>query len=227
MQMKFVCALLTVGCGMLLSACQPVTADSMASALAGQPAEAPAQGEGEPAVRGAAGDLPDGNAVATVTASSLRVRAEPSAGAEVVAGVRQGEQYSVIGRSSDGLWIELAIPRAVQGRGWVSADFVTVAGSVAAAEVIDVAPAAAAQNEAASPPLPAGMARVIAEGARLRVRAEPSAAAAIVGWLQPGELVPVTARSADGLWARVDAGAGVENPEGGWVRVEFLLLGSE
>lgn len=223
MQIKSVFALLTVlltvGCGVLLSACQPVTADSMASALAGQPAEAPAQGEGEPAVRGEEARLLDGSAVATVTASSLRVRAEPSAGAEVVAGIRQGEQYSVIGRSSDGLWIELAIARAVEGRGWVSADFVTVAGSVAAAEVIDVVPAA-------EPP-PAGRAQVIAEGARLRVRAEPSASAAIVGWLQPGEVVPVTERSADGLWARVDAGAGVENPEGGWVLVEFLFLGSE
>ena len=223
MQIKSVFALLTVGCGvLLLSACQPVTADSMASVLAGQPAEAPAQGEGEPAVRGEEVRLLDGSAVATVTASSLRVRAEPSAGAEVVAGIRQGEQYSVIGRSSDGLWIELAIPRAVEGRGWVSADFVTVAGSVAAAEVLAVVPAPAA----AEPP-PAGRARVIAEGARLRVRAEPSASAAIVGWLQPGEVVPVTERSADGLWARVEAGAGVENPEGGWVLVEFLLFGSE
>ena len=57
----------------------------------------------------------------------------------------------------------------------------SVAGSVAAAEVIDVAPAAAAQNEAASPPLPAGMARVIAEGFCRMAAAVAGAGSALAG----------------------------------------------
>jgi uncharacterized protein YgiM (DUF1202 family) len=247
--------------------------------------------------------------MATVTARSLRVRAEPSESAEVVAGIREGEQYEVIGRSSDGLWLELAIPQATQGSGWVSANFVTVAGSITDAEVSSapvateapaeeaatpvateapaeeaatpvateapaeepvateapaeeaatpVATEASAEEpvateapaeEAATPvateapaeepvateapteetatvtPPAAGFALVTAEGARLRVRAEANTDAAIVGWVQPGETVPVVEVSADGLWVKIGPMPDTQNPDGGWVSAEFLVLG--
>ena len=233
----------------LLAGCQPITAEGMVSALAGQPVENAAAVMGE-------------TATATVTARSLRVRAEPSESAEVVAGIREGEQYAVIGRSSDGLWIQLEIPRAVQGNGWVSANFVTVQGPITDAAVSD-APAAATPvpteeaaeaapteapaeeatpapteeaAEAAPTEAPAeeaapavtpepGFALVTAEGARLRVRAEPSIESAIVGWVQPGEIVPVEEVSADGLWVKLGGVADTENPDGGWVSAEFVVVG--
>ena len=43
------------------------------------------------------------------------VRAEPSDSAEVVTGIREGEQFPVIGRSGDGLWIRNRYP-ACAGR---------------------------------------------------------------------------------------------------------------
>lgn len=281
--------------GMLVAACQPVTADDMASALAGQAVaiQTPVANETTEAI-----SVGDG-AVATVTARSLRVRAQPSANAEVVAGIREGEQYAVVGRSSDGLWLELAVPRAAQGRGWVSSNFVTVSGSIAdvavapapvvaaptpvptaapaeeaaeaaptevpAEEATEAAPTevpaeeateatptevpAEEATEAAPTEVPAeeaaeatptetpaeevsdvvapapGFALVIAEGARLRVRAEPSTDAEIVGWLQPGETVPVEEVSGDGLWVKVSGIADTENLSGGWVLAEFVVLG--
>ena len=234
----------------LLAGCQPITAEGMMSALAGQPVEDSAAMGGE-------------QAMATVTARSLRVRAEPSDSAEVVAGIREGEQFPIIGRSSDGLWVQLDIPRAPGGNGWVSANFVTVQGPITDATVSSAPPAAteataekatpapteeaaeAAPTEApaeeatpapteeaaeAAPteapaeeatPAPTeeaaeaapteapaeeaapavtpepGFALVTAEGARLRVRAEPNTDAAIVGWVQPGEIVPVEEVSAE------------------------------
>ena len=296
----------------LLAGCQPVTAEGMMSALAGQPVEDASAMVGE-------------QAMATVTARSLRVRAEPSDSAEVVTGIREGEQFPVIGRSSDGLWIQLDIPRAPGGNGWVSANFVTVQGPITDATVSSAPPAAteavaeeatpapteeateaapteapaeeatpapteeaaeAAPTEApaeeatpapaeeaaeAAPteapaeeaaeavpteapaeeatPAPAeeaaeaapteapaeeaapavtpepGFALVTAEGARLRVRAEPSTDAEIVGWVQPGEIVPVEEVSADGLWVKVGGVADTENPNGGWVSAEFVVVG--
>jgi uncharacterized protein YgiM (DUF1202 family) len=190
--------------------------------------------------------------MATVTARSLRVRAQPSESAAVVAGIREGEQYEVIGRSSDGLWLELAIPQVAQGSGWVSANFVTVAGAITDTEVANAPTAAATPTKAATPvateapaeeaatpvateapaeeavamtPPAAGFALVTAEGARLRVRAEASTDAAIVGWVQPGETVPVVEVSADGLWVKIGPMPGTQNPNGGWVSAEFLLLG--
>ncbi len=283
----------------VLAGCQPITAEGMMSALAGQPVEDAAAMVGE-------------QAMATVTARSLRVRAEPSDSAEVVTGIREGEQFPVIGRSSDGLWIQLDIPRAPGGNGWVSANFVTVQGPITDAAVSSAPPAAteapaeeatpapteeaaeaapteapaeeatpapteeaaeaapteapaeeatpapteeAAEAapteapaeeatpapteeaaEAAPTEVPAeeaapavtpepGFALVTAEGARLRVRAEPSIDAEIVGWVQPGEIVPVEEVSADGLWVKLGGVADTENPNGGWVSAEFVVVG--
>ncbi|MCS6828287.1 MAG: SH3 domain-containing protein [Caldilinea sp.] len=272
---KFTWIVVLMAAAIMMAGCQPMTAEQMASALAGQlatlqtpvaerattPTVEPAQEEG---------------AIATVTARSLRVRALPSMQAEVIAGVRQGEQYPVIGRSSDGLWLELAIPRAPEGRGWVSANFVTVSGSIADVRVVtppviptptpapvvateeaveepaepEATPTPAEEPTAEATPAPTeepveeatptllpeeetsavatpepGFALVIAEGARLRVRAEPSTEAPIVGWLQPGEIIAVEEISEDGLWVRVPGVPGTQNLTGGWVLAEFLLLG--
>jgi uncharacterized protein YgiM (DUF1202 family) len=291
----------------LMAACQPITAEDMQSALAGQPGAlvpTPRPAATEAAATEAATEVAEDagdSAMATVTAPSLRVRAQPSESAEVVAGIREGEQYEVIGRSSDGLWLELAIPQAAQGSGWVSTNFVTVAGSITDAEVTaapTAAPTAAlTPTEAAKEPVAtetaatetpasetaatetpteeateapaeeavatetpteeaakapaeetaatetlaatevpseeastvtppaAGFALVTAEGARLRVRAEASTDAAIVGWVQPGETVPVVELSTDGLWVKIGPMPGTQNPDGGWVSAEFLMLG--
>lgn len=272
---KFTWIAVLMAVSIMMAGCQPMTAEQMASALAGQLAtlQTPvAESATTPTVEPAQ----ETGAVATVTARSLRVRALPSLQAEVIAGVREGEQYPVIGRSSDGLWLELAIPRAPQGRGWVSANFVTVSGSIADVRVVtppviptptpapivateeaveepaeaeatptpaeeptaEATPAATEEpvEEATPTPLPEeetsavvapepGFALVIAEGARLRVRAEPSTEAPIVGWLQPGEIIAVEEISEDGLWVRVPGAPGTQNLTGGWVLAEFLLLG--
>jgi len=250
----------------LTAACQPITAEDMQNALASEPGAlvpTPRPTATEATTEAAATETAGDAAMATVTARSLRVRAEPSEGAEVVAGIREGEQYEVIGRSSDGLWLELAIPQATQGSGWVSANFVTVAGSITDAEVSSapvateapveevatpvateapveepvateapaeeaatpVATEAPAEEAAAVTPPAAGFALVTAEGARLRVRAEASTDAAIVGWVQPGETVPVVEVSADGLWVKIGPMPDTQNPDGGWVSAEFLVLG--
>jgi len=71
-----------------------------------------------------------GAAKATVSVNSLRVRALPDDTSAIVSGIKQGEVYNVIGLSSDGLWVQLEIPQATGGMGWVSANFVTVEGSI-------------------------------------------------------------------------------------------------
>ncbi len=71
-----------------------------------------------------------GAAKATVNIKSLRVRAQPDNTSTVVTGIKQGETYNVIGLSSDGSWVQLEIPQATGGSGWVSANFVTVQGSI-------------------------------------------------------------------------------------------------
>ncbi|MBK8047120.1 MAG: SH3 domain-containing protein [Anaerolineales bacterium] len=177
------------------------------------------------------------NAMATVSTRSLRVRAEPNSDSEVITGIKEGEEYQVAGLSSDGEWVQLAIPKAPGGKGWVSSNFVSVAGSITDAPITDAAPStatsaaagsAAATTEptvAAIEPPAAGTATVTTEGARLRVRAQADADSDIVGYVYNGENYPVVEQNGDGSWVRIGGAAGTDNPNGGWVSAEFLVIG--
>lgn len=87
-------------------------------------------------------------AQATISTSSLRVRAEPNEDSDVVAGVRQGETYPVIGISSDGEWVQIEIDRAPDGTGWVSSSFVTLAGDITNIPITFVAEESATEESA-------------------------------------------------------------------------------
>ena len=121
-----------------LAACQPIRDPAVIAA------EATAMTAGEPAVTPAEPSEPAGigPAMATIAAESLRVRALPTDDAEVVAGVKQGETYKVIGISSDGAWIQIEIDRSPDGKGWVSAGFVTLEGDITNIATVDVDTAA-------------------------------------------------------------------------------------
>lgn len=158
------------------------------------------------------------NALATVSAKSLRVRSAPNSDAEVIFGVKQGEQYKVIGLSSDGEWVQLALPDAPTGTGWVSANFVTVEGSITDATVTTVVPSAT------QVPAAPGTATVATEGTRLRVRTEPNSNAEIAGYVYTGETYPVLETSSDGAWIKIGGRTGTDNLNGGWVSTEFMVV---
>lgn len=184
-------------------------------------------------------EIPDDSAIATVNTRSLRVRNQPSDTAEVIAGIEDGQRFPVLGISSDGLWVELAIADAPGGRGWVSASFVSVAGPItdvsttavptvteSLTATADVTVTVTTTATAFAPPAP-GFAAVRTDGTRLRVRAEPSTDATIVGYVYNGESYPVIEVSADGQWVRIGPSTDsvTDNPAGGWVAAEFVLVG--
>jgi uncharacterized protein YgiM (DUF1202 family) len=208
-----------------LSAC----GGSSGATIADVVEQASSQAAGENA--SAAGSL--NPAKATVTARSLRVRGEPDAAGTVVGGIKEGEVYDVIGLSSDGEWVQLAIPAITGGSGWVSANFVEVQGSITEATVTTVTPASGGASASRPTPTPGslnliaaapGTATVQTEGVRLRVRAEPSANAEIVGYVYDGEIYAVVETSADGQWTQLGGRPGTDNVNGGWVASEFLVL---
>jgi uncharacterized protein YgiM (DUF1202 family) len=221
----------------LMTACGG--ADS--SATLADVVEQVAQNGDEIAAAGAA-DTIDA-AEATVSARSLRVRAEPSPTGEVIGGIKEGEVYDVTGLSSDGEWIQLAIPAIPGGEGWVSANFVSVQGAITGATITEAVPAAvpaASSTETGAaaagglptatprvaPQIPAdpGTATVATDGLRLRVRAEPTADAEIVGYVYEGEVYEVAGATDDGLWTELRGRTGTDNVNGGWVATEFLVL---
>lgn len=180
----------------------------------------------------------EGGAMATVSTRSLRVRQEPNEASEVVAGIAAGETYRVVALSNDGQWIQLAIDNTPTGAGWVSANFVTVEGDITNLAVGATAATAITATETttdstAAPavtlvPTPQpGYALVSTEGIRLRVRSEPTTDAPIVGYAYDGETYQVIATSGDGLWVQIPPATGdnTDNPDGGWVASEFLIIG--
>ncbi len=170
------------------------------------------------------------SAKATVSAKSLRVRAEPGPDAKVLGGIKEGQVYDVIGLSSDGEWVQLAIPALSGGKGWVSTNFVNVKGAITGAAITEAATAAAVRLPTPTPrlaPQPAavsGTATVKTEGVRLRVRAEPSANSDIVGYVYNGEVFEVKGKSDDGTWTEIGGRTGTDNLNGGWVSSEYLVL---
>lgn len=170
------------------------------------------------------------SAKATVSAKSLRVRSEPGPDAEVLGGIKEGQVYDVIGLSSDGEWVQLAIPALRGGKGWVSANFVSVKGAITGAAITQAATAAAVRLPTPTPrlaPQPAavaGTATVKTEGVRLRVRAKPSANSDIVGYVYNGEVFEVKGKTDDGLWTEIGGRTGTDNLNGGWVSTEYLIF---
>ncbi|MEZ4555043.1 MAG: SH3 domain-containing protein [Caldilineaceae bacterium] len=227
------------------AACTPLDPSmtmGQSDAPAGPGAEATA-----PAAEEAA--APEGTgAMATVATRSLRVRSAPNPDAEVVAGVREGETYPVVDLSSDGEWVLLAVPAAPDGQGWVAANLVSINGTLSGSADAILVPTPAAAGEAT--PAPAeeaatgdaatddaatievpvpdpGFAVVVTDGTRLRVRAEPTTDSDIVGYVYAGEVYEVLGTSDDGVWVQIAGSteAVSDNPDGGWVAAEFLVVG--
>ncbi|MCB0047179.1 MAG: SH3 domain-containing protein [Caldilineaceae bacterium] len=229
---RLVIVTLTLFAMLALAACQPIQAPG------GTIAEAPATEA--PTEEGMTEALPDdGSAVATIATRSLRVRETPSEDAEVVYGVNEGETYRVVEISEDGVWVRLAIADAPDGGGWVAAHLVTVEGELTGMAddamtddamtddtVADDTVATAEPVEELAPPA-AGFVQILTDGTRLRVRAEPNTDAEIVGYVYNGEEYELLGQSDDGTWVQIagsDA-AETDNPDGGWVATEFVIIG--
>jgi hypothetical protein len=68
-------------------------------------------------------NLPEGNVAATIIVSgTLRVRAAPSGDAEILGRLREGITVTLLARTADSLWWQIAFPNGKQ-RGWISSDF--------------------------------------------------------------------------------------------------------
>jgi uncharacterized protein YgiM (DUF1202 family) len=137
---------------------------------------------------------PSSNTV-TVIAATLNVRSEPRIGNNVITRISRGQQFGAIGRSSDGLWVQLDLGNGQTG--WVSSAYVTDSSTASA-----------------------GLSGLtLRSTVRLLVRATPSVEADAVALLLPSEVAQIVGRSSDGLWWQVNDGGTV-----GWVSAQFVEL---
>lgn len=84
----------------------------------------PATSAAEPTVAPATGQTGSPAEIAVINADLLNIRGGPSTGDEIVRTANLGEEFTIVDRSQDGSWVQIA--QAGQTVGWVAAEFVTV-----------------------------------------------------------------------------------------------------
>ena len=148
------------------------------------------------------------------TASTqVNVRAQPSTTGEVLGIVAANAKVQIIGRDPGGNWWQILYPASAEGRGWVTAQYVTTTGKP---EVPVVGGAGINPNN--------GSVAVIQQ--KLNIRSGPGTGFNSIGTLNPQDVVTLTGKDAGGAWLQIEFAAG---PDGrGWINAAFVqAIGAE
>jgi uncharacterized protein YraI len=138
----------------------------------------------------------------------VNVRSGPGTTYDSLGQLEAGGNVQVIARDSAAAWYQILFPASPKGRGWVAAQYVTIAPGT---EVpLDATP---------TPAGPTG--RVIQ---RLNVRRGPGTAFDSLGLLEPGVAVFLTGKNTTASWFQIDYPAG---PGGrGWITSQYVQTDS-
>lgn len=145
-----------------------------------------------------------------VNVPSLNLRTAPDPLADVIAVLPGGLITSIIGRNSDASWYEVVTPEGLLG--WVYGEYMIVRNGFAADAPV--------QNSDQIASLPAAEGLVF-NAARVNIRANPDAQAAILGVVVAGETVTILQQSSGGFWYLVRTPSGLR----GWIDSDFVRVG--
>jgi uncharacterized protein YraI len=143
------------------------------------------------------------------TSTQVNVRAEPSTSGSVLGIIPANTRIEIIGRDPGGNWWQINYPHseAVDGKGWVTAQYITVAGTP------DVPVIGGGEGGPNS-----GNVAVIQQ--QLNVRSGPGTDFNSLGTLNPQDVVSLIGKDPNGAWLQIDFPSG---PEGkGWVNAAFV-----
>ncbi len=142
-----------------------------------------------------------------VTSTQVNVRAEPSTTSDVVGIIPAEMRVEITGKDPSENWWQINYPQGVDGKGWVTAQYVTTAN---AAEVPTIGGGEADPN--------AGNVAIIQQ--QLNVRSGPGTDFNSLGTLNPQDVASLTGKDPNGAWLQIEFAAG---PEGkGWVNAAFV-----
>ena len=149
------------------------------------------------------------------TASTqVNVRAQPSTTGEVLGIVAANAKVQIIGRDPGGNWWQILYPASLEGKGWVTAQYVTTTGKP---EVPVVGGTGTSQQSN-------GNVAIIQQ--QLNIRSGPGTGFNSIGTLNPQDVVTLTGKDAGGAWLQIEFAAG---PDGrGWINAAFVqAIGAE
>ncbi len=142
-----------------------------------------------------------------VTSTQLNVRAEPSTAGKVLGMIPASTKIEIIGKDPGGNWWQINYAQGIDGKGWVTAQYVTTATKP---EVPAVG------GDTANPK--SGNVAVVQQ--QLNIRSGPGTDFNSLGTLNPQDVVNLLGKDSNGVWLQIDFAAG---PEGkGWVNAAFV-----
>ena len=142
---------------------------------------------------------------ATVTASRLNVREQPTTSSNILVKINEGETYPVTGCNTDKSWWQININGTM---GWVYAPFVDVSNANCVPTV----------SNTGSPQYPP-TGYVVTASATVNMRSQPNTSGALLGQLGSGRSASVVGRNGTGSWWLIDY-----NGITGWVSSAFARI---
>jgi len=153
--------------------------------------------------------LPTSIPIEGIASTQLNVRAEPSTASEVLGIIAASTTVQIVGKDPGENWWQILYPQGRDGKGWVTAQYITTAGK----------PEVPTIGGAASDPENANAA-IIQQ--KLNVRSGPGTDFNSVGTLNPQDVVSLIGKDSNGAWLQIEFSAG---PEGkGWINAAFAQI---
>ena len=142
------------------------------------------------------------------TASTqINVRVQPSTAGEVLGIIAANAKVQIIGKDPGGNWWQIIYPASPDGKGWVTAQYVTTVGK----------PDVPAIGGGDGTNLNSGNIAIIQQ--KLNVRSGPGTDFNSLGTLNPQDVVNLIGKDSIGAWLQIEFMAG---PDGkGWINAAF------
>jgi uncharacterized protein YraI len=144
-----------------------------------------------------------------MTSTQINVRAEPSTGSDVLGMLPANSRVEITGKDAGENWWQINYPEGVDGRGWVTAQYIT---TTTRPEVPIIGADETDPNH--------GNVATIQQ--QINVRSGPGTSFNSLGTLNPQDVVSLTGKDSNGAWLQIDFPKGA-GPEGkGWVNAAFV-----
>jgi uncharacterized protein YraI len=149
--------------------------------------------------------LPTVVPVPGTTSTQVNVRSEPSTVGSVLGVIPASTIVEIVSRDPAGNWWQILYPQGVDGKGWVTAQYVITADP-------SIIPVIGGEDPVS------GNVAVVEQ--QLNVRSGPGTSFNSLGTLNPKDMVSLTGKDANSTWLQIEFASG---PEGkGWVNAGFV-----
>jgi uncharacterized protein YraI len=204
------CGLLISGCGLTISTPDLSTPTIfLITATLPPTTPPPATATVQPST-----NVPTLTTIEGTTSTKVNVRAEPSTAGATLSIIDASATIQIIGKDSGGNWYQIIFPQGPDGKGWVTAQYVTVKDKDAI-KVIGAAPASTSGSGSGSISGPSG---VIIQ--QVNVRNGPGTQFDALGTLNPKDVVTLIGKDSSGSWLEI---AFAKAPDGkGWVASSYV-----